>query len=72
MKRSFVNSTCYSNDSATITIVMAVLEAEFVGSLGGRVALVTGASRGLGKGIARMLCEAGATVYITGLSNSQV
>jgi dehydrogenase/reductase SDR family protein 1 len=35
-------------------------------SLNGRVALVTGASRGIGKGIALGLVEAGATVYITG------
>jgi dehydrogenase/reductase SDR family member 1 len=33
-----------------------------------RVALVTGASRGVGKGIALELIEAGATVYITGRS----
>lgn len=35
-------------------------------SLVGRTALVTGASRGVGKGVALGLCEAGATVYITG------
>lgn len=35
-------------------------------SLGGKVCLVTGASRGIGKGIALQLGEAGATVYITG------
>lgn len=33
-----------------------------------RVALVTGASRGVGKGIVLGLCEAGATVYFTGRS----
>nr|WP_159791230.1 SDR family NAD(P)-dependent oxidoreductase [Sodalinema gerasimenkoae] len=36
--------------------------------LQGKVALVTGATRGLGKGIAVGLGEAGATVYITGRS----
>jgi NAD(P)-dependent dehydrogenase (short-subunit alcohol dehydrogenase family) len=36
--------------------------------LKGKVALVTGATRGLGKGIAIGLGEAGATVYITGRS----
>lgn len=35
-------------------------------NLEGRVALVTGASRGVGKGIALGLAEAGATVYLTG------
>ena len=33
-----------------------------------RVALVTGASRGVGKGIAVALGAAGATVYVTGRS----
>lgn len=35
-------------------------------TLGGKVCLVTGATRGIGKGIALQLGEAGATVYITG------
>ena len=39
-----------------------------MGNLGGKVAVVTGASRGLGKGIALGLGEAGATVYVTGRS----
>jgi len=36
--------------------------------LGGKVAVVTGASRGAGRGIALVLGEAGATVYVTGRS----
>ncbi len=35
-------------------------------SLAGKVAVVTGASRGIGKGIALALGEQGATVYVTG------
>jgi dehydrogenase/reductase SDR family protein 1 len=37
-------------------------------TLSGKVALVTGASRGVGRGIALELFEAGATVYVTGRS----
>ncbi len=36
------------------------------GKLEGRIAVVTGASRGIGKGIALELGAAGATVYLTG------
>ena len=35
-------------------------------SLKGKVAVVTGASRGIGRGIALQLGEAGAKVYVTG------
>src|ERR1700712_995861 len=37
-----------------------------MGALSGKVAVVTGASRGIGRGIALALGEEGATVYVTG------
>lgn len=40
--------------------------------LGGRVAIVTGAGRGLGKGIALALAEAGADVVCTARTASQI
>jgi NAD(P)-dependent dehydrogenase (short-subunit alcohol dehydrogenase family) len=41
------------------------------GALQGQVAIVTGASRGIGKGIALELGAAGATVFVTGRSTSE-
>src|SRR5690348_5287017 len=37
-----------------------------VGSLSGKVAVVTGASRGIGKGVALALADQGAAVYVSG------
>ena len=42
-----------------------------IGPLAGKVALVSGATRGGGRGIAVALGEAGATVYATGRSTRE-
>ena len=41
-------------------------------SLSGRICLVTGASKGVGRGIALQLGSYGATVYITGRSTDKL
>jgi NAD(P)-dependent dehydrogenase (short-subunit alcohol dehydrogenase family) len=48
--------------------LLIVVASAMAKSLLGRVAVVAGATRGAGRGIARMLGEAGATVYCTGRS----
>ena len=40
-------------------------------NLKGKVVVVTGASRGVGKGVALGLGEAGATVYVTGRTTKE-
>ena len=52
---------CYARDHQVARTMTSELPA-----LSGKVCLVTGASRGIGKGIALILAKARATVYITG------
>ena len=51
--------------------VAALAGGRMTGPLAGKVAIVTGASRGIGKGCALELGAAGATVYVTGRSTSE-
>jgi dehydrogenase/reductase SDR family protein 1 len=46
--------------------VCRAMTSSLIRPLEGQIALVTGASRGIGRGIALQLGQAGATVYITG------
>lgn len=54
--------------SALLSIIATAYFASAFKTLDGQVAVVTGASRGIGKGVAIALAERGATVYITGRS----
>ena len=51
------------------TSVCFIVHANILKPLQNRIACVTGATRGIGKGIAISLADAGATVYITGRSD---
>lgn len=63
--KSVPRSCCDARGSQGVAIMnSSALE----GTLSGKVAVVTGASRGAGRGIAVTLGEAGATVYVTGRS----
>src|SRR5215470_15880483 len=55
--------------SGTVATNRLFLKERLMKPLDGRIALVVGATRGGGRGIARMLGEAGATVYCTGRSS---
>jgi NAD(P)-dependent dehydrogenase (short-subunit alcohol dehydrogenase family) len=50
----------------------AIDPGHFTGSLNGKVALVTGSGRGIGREIALALAKSGAAVAVTGRTESQV
>jgi len=56
---------CWAHN-ALVLIIYVYIKEEPMLPLHGKVVLVTGASRGIGKGVAHALGAAGATVYVTG------
>src|SRR5215211_2762074 len=57
--------------SASQTERRSIYQRRHMKSLSEKVAVVTGGSRGVGKGIALGLGEAGATVYVTGRTTQE-
>jgi len=70
--RSYTSSTHESDTEKIIAPASTTTDtlSPFKDSLKGCVCVVTGASRGIGKGIALELGAAGATVYVTGTTSS--
>jgi NAD(P)-dependent dehydrogenase (short-subunit alcohol dehydrogenase family) len=66
-KRIFIYKLLFTIDDWRLSMTRAT-ESPMQTPLTGRVAVVAGATRGAGRGIARALGEAGATVYCTGRS----
>jgi NAD(P)-dependent dehydrogenase (short-subunit alcohol dehydrogenase family) len=61
-----------SKPTRSVTMEASAATSSDTKPLSGRHAIVTGASRGVGRGIAVGLGEAGATVFITGRSSTQL